>query len=119
MNEEWNPEDIATLIRGRKILNAKGLPKDADVKKICEEAGISRKTGYQWANKLEEKKGSELDDLQERFDRLQAEHEELKKRYADVRFENEGRKLAWKIHGIDELLANKKNTTKTRKKRKR
>jgi molecular chaperone GrpE (heat shock protein) len=119
VNEKWNPEDIATLIRGRKILKAKGLSKDADVKKICEEAGISRKTGYQWANKLEQKKESEVDDLEERFKRLQAEHEELKKRYDDVRFENEGRKLAWKIHGVGELLAGKKNTTKARKKRKR
>ena len=119
MNEKWNPEDIGTLIRGRKILKAKGLPKDADVKKICEEAGISRKTGYQWANKLEGKKESEVDDLEEQYKRLQAEHEELKKRYDDVRFENEGRKLAWEIHDIDELLATKKNTTKARKKRKR
>ena len=119
MGEKWDLEDIAILIGGRKILKAKGLPRDADVKKICEEAGISRKTGYQWANKLEQKKGSEADDLEEQFKRLQAEHEELKKRYDDVRFENEGRKLAWKIHGVDELLANKKNTTKAQKKRKR
>ena len=119
MNEELSPEEVAILIRGRKILNAKGLSKDADVKKICEEAGISRKTGYQWANKLEQKRGSEVDSPQERFNRLQAEYEELKKRYDDVRFENEGRKLAWKIHGVDELLASKKNTTKARKKRKR
>ena len=34
MDEKWNPEDIAILVRGRKILKAKGLPKDADVKKI-------------------------------------------------------------------------------------
>ncbi|MBU1487474.1 hypothetical protein KKH56_05445 [bacterium] len=119
MNEDLSPDEVAILIRGRKILNAKGLSKDADVKKICEEAGISRKTGYQWATKLEQKRESEVDDLQERFNRLQAEHGELKKRYDDVRFENEGRKLAWKIHGVDELLASKKNTTKARRKRER
>jgi|TARA_Y100000310_G_C20409755_1_gene681362 hypothetical protein len=119
MNDEMSPDEVAILIRGRKILKAKGLPKDTDVKRICEEAGISRKTGYQWANKQEQKNDSEVDDLKEPFNRLQAEHEELKKRYGDVRFENEGRKLAWEIHGVDELLANKKNTTKTRRKRKR
>ena len=119
MNEEMSPDEIATLIRGRKILKARGLPKDADVKRICEEAGISRKTGYQWVNRLEQKKESEVDDLEERFNRLQAEHEELKKCYDDVRFENEGRKLAWKIHGVDKLLAEKKSTTKSRKTRKR
>jgi hypothetical protein len=31
-----------------------------------------------------------------------------KKLFDDVRFENEGRKLAWKIHKVDELLAEKK-----------
>lgn len=118
MNDELSPDEVAILIRGRKILKTKGLPKDTDVKRICEEAGISRKTGYQWANKLEQKNDSEVDEFKEQFNRLQAEHEGLKKRYDDVRFENEGRKLAWQIHGVDELLAQKKSTTKTRRKRK-
>jgi hypothetical protein len=114
-----SPDEVTILIYGRKILKAKGLSKDADVKRICEAAGISRKTGYQWANKLEQKRDIEGGDLQEEFNRLKTEHDELKKRYEDVRFENEGRKLAWKIHSVDELLANKKNTTKARRKRKR
>jgi len=118
-NEQLSPEEVAILIRSRKILKSKGLPRDTDVKSICDVAGISRKTGYQWANKLEQKRDDEVDDLEGQFDRIKAEHDELKKRYDDVRFENEGRKLAWKIHGVDELLANKKNTTKPRRKRKR
>ena len=118
-NEQLSPEEVAILIRSRKILKSKGLPRDTDVKSICDVAGISRKTGYQWANKLEQKRDDEVDDLEGQFDRIKAEHDELKKRYDDVRFENEGRKLAWKIHGVDELLASKKNTTKARKKRKR
>ena len=89
------------------------------MKRICEEAGISRKTGYQWANKLEQNRDIEGVDLQEAFNHLTAEHDELKKRYDDVRFENEGRKLAWKIHGVDELLANKKKAAKPRRKGKR
>ena len=116
MKEKLSPEEVAILIRGRKILKARGLDKDADVKRICEEAGISRKTGYQWANKLEQNKDIEGVDLQEAFNRFKAEHDELENRYDDVRFENEGRKLAWKIHGVDELLAAKKNTTKPRRK---
>ncbi|MEE9150794.1 MAG: leucine zipper domain-containing protein [Thermoplasmata archaeon] len=116
MKGKLSPEEVAILIRGRKILKARGLDKDADVKRICEEAGISRKTGYQWANKLEQNRDIEGVDLQETFNRFKAEHDELKNRYDDVRFENEGRKLAWKIHGVDELLANKKNTTKARRK---
>ena len=37
----------------------------------------------------------------------------------DAHFENEGRKIAWEIHDVDELIAAKKNTTKSRKKGKR
>ncbi len=46
-------EEVATLIRARRILKEKQLPKDLDVKAICEMAGVSRKTGYQWAAELE------------------------------------------------------------------
>jgi len=42
----------------------------------------------------------------------------LKKRFGDLQFENEGRKLAWEIHQVDELLT-KKNTTDPGKKKKR
>ena len=43
--------------------------------------------------------------LREEVARLKREHEELKRLYDDLRFENEGRKLAWKIHGVDKLLS--------------
>ena len=119
MNEQLSPDEVAIVIRARKILKAKGLPSDADVKTICEAAGISRKTGYQWAGKLDPIAQAQDRAVQQELAHLKAEYEDLKRRYDDVRFENEGRKLAWKIHGIDELLANKKNTAKSRKKRKR
>lgn len=121
MNENLSQEEVGILIHGKKILRAKGLPMDADVKAICEVAGISRKTGYQWAGKLESaaKQNDVAHSLREENDRLKAGHAELQKRYDDVRFENEGRKIAWRIHGVDELIASKKNTTNSRKKRKR
>jgi len=120
MNKNLSQEEIGILIRGKKILRAKGLPMDADVKSICEVAGISRKTGYQWADKLESAaKQNEMEHtLRQEIDRFKAEHAELEKRYDDLRFENEGRKIAWKIHGVDELIAGKKNTTISRKKQK-
>lgn len=118
MNRELSSAEVAILIRSRKILKARGLPKDADVKSICEAAGISRKTGYQWADRLDEKRDTERQRKQE-FDWLKAEHDELKRRFEDIRFENEGRKLAWEIHGVDELLADKKKAMKSRTKRKR
>lgn len=121
MNGNLSREEVGILIRGKKILRAKGLPMDADVKSICEVAGISRKTGYQWADKLEPAaKQNEVEhNLRQETDRLKAEHAELEKRYDDLRFENEGRKIAWRIHGVDEFIAGKKNTSNSRKKQKR
>jgi len=121
MNKDLSQEEVGVLIRGKKILRAKGLPMDADVKSICEVAGVSRKTGYQWAGKLETAaKRNEVEHrLRQEIECLKAEHAELEKRYDDIRFENEGRKIAWKIHGVDEFIASKKNTTRSRKKKKR
>lgn len=119
MAEKLSAQEVAILIQARKILKAKGLAKDADVKTICHAAGISRKTGYQWAKQLGNVSKEHDKDLHQQRTEAKAEHEELKKRYDDLRFENEGRKLAWEIHGVDELLRAKKNTTAKRKKKKR
>ena len=119
MTEELSRNDVATLIRARKILKARGLAKDVDVKSICEVARISRKTGYQWADKLGQRQDDALKELQAKYACLKVEHEELEKRYGDARFENEGRKIAWEIHHIDELIAAKKNAAQPRKKAKR
>ncbi|MFH1479981.1 MAG: hypothetical protein ABIG67_01820 [Pseudomonadota bacterium] len=117
MAEHLDLQEVALLIKARQLLKAKGLDKAADIKSICEAAGISRKTGYQWARKLEINDGDA--DLKDELARLKAEHEDLKKRYDQVDFENEGRKLAWKIHGVDEFLAAKKNTIPRPKKKSR
>lgn len=107
MADELTPEEVAILIQAKMISNAKGLPRDLDVTGICGQAGISRKTGYQWAEKLEPA-GKETAELRRELQQLQEEHDKLKQLFDDVRFENEGRKLAWKIHHVDELLAEKK-----------
>jgi len=107
MADKLQPDEAAILIRGRKIINAKGLPRDVDVTSICDLAGISRKTGYQWADNVESGE-KEAEELKRELSHLKEEHEKLKQLFDDVRFENEGRKLAWKIHKVDELLAEKK-----------
>ncbi|MFH1487784.1 MAG: hypothetical protein ABII06_02680 [Pseudomonadota bacterium] len=107
MTEGLNPEEVALLIRARKLLKEKGLPNGVDVKTICEIAGVSRKTGYQWANGLKFAEGPPDPQIQE-MSRLKSEHEQLKERCRDLEIENEGHRLAWKIHGVDELLAAKK-----------
>ena len=119
MSKELSRDEVAALICARKILKARGLAKDVDVKSICEVAGISRKTGYQWADNLGQRQDDALKELQGKYERLKVEHEELEKRYDDARFENEGRKIAWEIHHIDELIAAKKNAAQPRKKAKR
>ena len=118
MTKELDPQEVALLIRSRQILKAKGLSKDADVKSICEAAGISRKTGYQWADNLKLYDNEGHNAVGQDLARLKAEHEELKKHCQYVEFLNRGHKLAWEIHGVDELLAAKKNTTGKRKKKK-
>ena len=109
MSQKMSADEVATVINARKILKAHGFSKNQDIQTICNVAGISRKTGYQRANRLMGSSGSQEQAHYQELERLRAEHEELKKRFEDVRFENEGRKLAWEIHRVDELLAEKKS----------
>ena len=117
MPEKLSPEEVALVIRARRLLKQKGLAPDSDVKTICDQSGISRKTGYQWEKRLCD--ASKDNQLQADFERLKAEHEKLKQAYDDVCFENEGRKLAWEIHEVDVLLAEKKSTMAKAKNKKR
>lgn len=119
MSQKLNPDEVAVLIKARQILKARGFAQDTDVKTICQAAGISRKTGYQRANKLMQFSDSKEQAQREELERLRAEHEDLKKRFDDVRFENEGRKIAWEIHEVDRLLAEKKSTMGKGKNKKR
>jgi hypothetical protein len=119
MAEKFTKEEVALLIRARQLLKDKGLSKDSDVTDICEAAGISRKTGYEWASEVDAIREEERA-RREELDRLKAEQKDLKKRLDDVEWENEGRKVAWEIHRVDELIAAaKKNTTDKQTKKKR
>ena len=119
MSQKLTPEEVAAVIKARKILKARGFSPDTDVKTICQAAGISRKTGYQRANKLTQAADSQEQALREQLEQLKATHENLKKRFDDVRFENEGRKIAWEIHEVDKMLAEKKSTMAKTKSKKR
>jgi predicted DNA-binding transcriptional regulator AlpA len=119
MSQKLSPEEAAIVIKAKKILKARGLAPETDVKTICQAAGISRKTGYQRANKPIAAPDSKEQVLREQLEQLKAEHEALKKRFDDVRFENEGRKIAWEIHEVDKMIAEKKSTIKKAKRKKR
>ena len=110
---------MAILIKARQIQKAKGFASNADVKAICEAAGVSRKTGYQWVGKLLPHPDEQEKSFSQELTQIKSEYEKLKERYSRLEFENEGRKLAWEIHGVDELLAAKKNTTRKKRKKKR
>jgi hypothetical protein len=115
MDKKLKADEVALLIRARKLLKEKGLPKDIDVSGICEAAGVSRKTGYEWESRLT--KADELVlALEQENEELKKKHAELVALYKEVRFENEGRKAAWFIHGVDKLIAGKKNTSASPKK---
>jgi hypothetical protein len=119
MSQKLSPEEAAVVIKAKKILKARGLSPETDVKTICQAAGISRKTGYQRANKQIPASDCREQALREQLEQLKAEHEDLKKRFDDVRFENEGRKIAWEIHEVDKMLAEKKSTMDKAKNKKR
>jgi len=119
MSQKLSPEEVAVVIKAKKILKARGLSPDTDVKTICQAAGISRKTGYQRANKAMPASDSQEKALRKQLEQLKADYEDLKKRFDDVRFENEGRKIAWEIHEVDKLLAEKKSTMDRAKNKKR
>ena len=74
MADELTPEEVALLIRARKLANAKGLPRDLDVTSICGQAGISRKTGYQWADRLDSS-ANEAEELRQELSRIKEEHD--------------------------------------------
>ena len=111
MLEGVKAEEVGILVRARQLLREKGLSPDTSISGICEAAGISRKTGYEWAEKA--LFGSEVRqrELEAELARLQFQHEQLKADFDQVKFENEGRKLAWEIHEVDQWVSSKKNTT--------
>jgi hypothetical protein len=116
MNDKPSPEEVAVMVRARQLLKKYGMAPEADIKTICENAGTSRKTGYEWAKKFLDKPDGE--ETRSEFESLRKEHEALEKAFDDLRFENEGRKIAWKIHGGD-LIAGKKKLSRNLKKRTR
>ena len=118
MPEALTPEEVAIVIRSRRLLKEKGFASNTDVKTLCDLTGISRKTGYQWEKRLD-LSHSEQETLRREHEQLKAEHEKLQKDYSDVRWENEGRKVAWEIHEVDKFLAEKKSIMAKGKKKKR
>ncbi len=109
MGHDLSPDDVAILIRAKRIQKEKGI-KATTVSDICSTAGISRKTGYKWAAQHETEQQEKQKALKEELATLQASHKELLQNHDELDFQHEGLKLAWKIHRVDEMLASQKKT---------
>ncbi|MBW1778745.1 MAG: hypothetical protein JRJ54_14310 [Deltaproteobacteria bacterium] len=119
MDEALSPEEVAIIIRARQLLKDKGLAADIDVTGVCKAAGISRKSGYQWVEKHLAVQKDQHKKLETKLSELQSENDKLKKENDWLGFQNRARKLAWEIHRVDELLAEKKSTAGRGKEKKR
>jgi hypothetical protein len=51
MSVQMTAEKVAIMIRARQIFREKGLAPNADISEICQAAGISLESVYQWAEK--------------------------------------------------------------------
>ncbi len=88
-------EEISTIIRSKEILKKIGHGSDINIKEICEEIGISRKSAYQYSsrgNGREEMKAEEAKGLEE----LQEENRLLKEQLRKTELENKGLRIAKK-----------------------
>jgi len=118
MPNQFSAEEVAIMIRARQLLKARGLVPNADATAICNAAGISRKSGYQWAEKHAGLSGSRQKELEDQLAQLQLTHDQLKEQLEWVSFLNRGQKLAWELHDVDEMIAAKKNTSNRKKREK-
>ena len=117
MTTTLSKEETAILIRARRIQKEKNVPKDASVSGICDIVGVARKTGYKWDDDLQQKLSSTSSN--EESSGLATEHEKLKKEMELLKFKYEGLKLAWEIHDVEKILAEKKDITKRKNKKRR
>ena len=118
MSAVLTKEEVSAVVNARRILREKGLDPNTDVKTLCHEAGISRKTGYKWAD---EHHISDLlkkvNSLESELKRQEKQRASVEKETADLRFKLECREVAWEIHGVDEFLSKKKDMKGRKSKR--
>jgi len=114
--EDLTPEEVKLLIKASKIAKAKGITRGASVKEICDKAGISRKTGYQWVNE-EDISVTKNEDAIEKLSHLRIEQQKILNKYKESLIENEGLHLAIEIHGLEDVLKKKGISIKNKKRK--
>lgn len=115
MREKLTHDEVKTLIKASQLAREKGLKPGVSVKEICQQAGISRKTGYQWLKEEQSSKRKKEEEFQ-KLVHLKVDHQKLLQEKARLKFELEGMQIAMEIHGMDEVI--KKNDINQKRKRK-
>jgi len=99
MNEKLTPDEVNTLIKATQLAREKGIKLGINVKEICQQAGISRKTGYQWLKEEQKNKKKKEEEFKELVHMI-VEHQKNLQEKARLKFEIEGLRLAMDIHGV-------------------
>ncbi len=112
MKEKLTHDEVNTLIKASQLAREKGIKLGVNVKEICQQAGISRKTGYQWL-KEEQESNKKKEEKFQKFVHMEVDHQKNLQEQARLKFEIEGLRLAMEIHGMDK----KKDIPQKRKKK--
>ncbi|MCP4989324.1 MAG: hypothetical protein GY928_25695 [Colwellia sp.] len=93
-------EEISTIIRSKEILKKIGRGSDINIKEICEDIGVSRKSAYQYRNWGNGEKGMATEE-EKGVEQLQEENRLLKEQLRKAELENKGLRIAKDI--VDEF----------------
>lgn len=116
MKEKLTHDEVNTLIKASQLVREKGIK--LNVKEICQQAGISRKTGYQWL-KEEQKSNKKKEEEFQKLVHMKVDHQKNMQEQSRLKFEIEGLRLAMEIHGMDNLkVTRKKKDIPQKRKRK-
>jgi transposase-like protein len=100
LKEKLTHDEVNTLIKASKLAREKGIKLGVNVKEICQQAGISRKTGYQWLKEEQESNRKKEEEFQ-KLVHMEVDHQKNLQEQARLKFEIEGLRLAMEIHGMD------------------
>ena len=100
MREKLTPDEVKTLIKASQLAREKGLKPGISVKEICQQAGISRKTGYQWLKEEQESNRQKENEFQ-KLVHMKVDHQKNLQEKIKLKFEIEGLRLAMEIHSME------------------
>jgi len=100
LRKKLTHDEVKTLIKASQLAREKDIKLGINVKEICQQAGISRKTGYQWLKEEQESNKKKEEEFQ-KLVYMKVDHQKNLQEKARLKFEIEGLRLAMEIHGTD------------------